>query len=175
MQNQVQSLIQMQSNMELFIIPKNNQVNRECGICYNPIKKSYAKCSAPCNKVFHVNCMEKMMDQTEEAAYEEDVEEEHKCCYCRRCIDTKHYGLQYSALILLRLKNGGYNVSEAIEKLKIDILFNDAESDYVYNYYYMKPMSYQKKPKQAKRSAPKKITKQPRIHIKQNIGGRRRS
>ncbi len=172
---QSQNQMQVQSNMELFMIHKNTYMELECGICYKSVQKAYAKCSAPCNKVFHLSCMEKILDQTEEAAYEEDVEAEHKCCYCRRCIDTKHYGLQHSALILLQLKNGGYNVREAIEKVKIDIIFNDAESDYVYNYYYMKPMSYQKKPKQAKRSAPKKITKQPRIHIKQNIGGRRRS
>ncbi len=174
MQEQVQ---QQMSNMDIFTINKHTYVELECSICYTPIKKYFAQCSAPCNKVFHTNCMEKMVEQTEENAYEEDKEAEHKCCYCRRCIDISRYGLLDVARQLLCLKRGGYYVSQALRQVKQQLQNGENDDDdEAYNVYYMERIHYQKKPKQAKRMPfQKRITKQPRIHIKQNIGGRRRS
>ena len=167
--------VQTQSNMEVFMIAKNSYVELECSICYKPVKKAFVQCSAPCKKVFHVSCMDKMLEQTEAAADEEEVEAEHKCCYCRRCIDVNNYALQEVARQLMCLKRGGYDVGEALQQIKKDLYKNEDEEDVPYNIYYNQRIFYEKKPKQAKRSAPKKSTKQPRIHIKQNIGGRRRS
>jgi hypothetical protein len=166
---------QNQSKMEIFTIPKHTYVELECSICYKPIQKAYVRCSAPCKKIFHTSCMDKIIEQTEAAAYEEEREAEHKCCYCRRCIDVNHYALQEVARQLMCLRRGGYDISEAMQKVKKELYFNEDDEDDAFGYYYPLVTSYQKKPKQAKRSAPKKFTKQPRIHLKQNIGGRRRS
>ena len=172
----MQSQLQSQSNMDIFTINKHASVEMECSICYKPVQKAFAKCSAPCSKVFHTSCMDKMLEQTEASAYEEDREAEHKCCYCRRSIDVNRYALQDVARQLRCLERGGYDVSEALKRVKKELQNgeNDDEEDEPYNIYFIERIYYEKKPKQAKRSAPKKITKQPRIHNKQNIGGRRK-
>jgi len=175
-QSQVQSQNQMQSqsNMEIVMIEKNAYVTMECSICYKPVQKAFAKCSEPCSKVFHTTCFEKIIEQTEIAAAEEDVEADHKCCYCRRSIDVNRYALQDVARRLICLRRGGYYVNEALKQVKKELLNNDYDQDGPYHIYFSHSIYYEKKPKQAKRSAPKKITKQPRIHVKQNIGGRRK-
>ena len=170
----MQSQVQSQSNIEIFMIEKNACVTMECSICYKPVQKAFAQCSAPCNKVFHTACIEKIIEQTEENAYNEDKEAEHKCCYCRRSIDVNRYALQDVVRRLMCLKRGGYYVNEALQQVKKELLNNDYEEDGPYNIYFNERIYYEKKPKQTKRMAQKKITKQPRIHIKQNIGGRRK-
>ncbi len=167
---------QNQSNMEIYTIPKNTCVNLECSICYTPIKKYFAQCSAPCNKIFHTSCMEKMIIETEAAADEEDKEAKHKCCYCRRSIDIRQYDLQEIGRQLLCLKRGGYDVIEALQHVQnqyAKMIEPDGGEDVWYNIYYTNTIHFQKKPKQAKRSALTKINKQPRLRLKQNIGGRR--
>jgi hypothetical protein len=179
MQSQVQSQVQSQSNMDIHTVNKNTYVELECSICYKSIQKSFAKCSAPCEKMFHTTCMEKMIQQTEENAYEEDKEAEHKCCYCRRSIDVNRYSLLDVVRRLMCLERGGYDVREAQQQVKKALDTNNDE-DISYNIYFPLHTHYVKKPKQAssfkrsssKRNAPKKINKP---HIKQNIGGRRRS
>ncbi len=156
----------------------------ECAICYKKINRTYFVCSSPCNKVFHTACMDKMMEQTEEAAYEANAEAVHKCCYCRRTIGLRNYRIQLFVRHLSVLRNMGYyDVSDALRKLKTayDFVYvpgkNDKpEEDESYEIYEIRDNNYIKKPKEAKRAIFKKtIQKQPRIHIKQNIGGRRRS
>jgi len=170
---------QSQSNMEIFTISKNTYVNAECSICYKNIKKYYAICSAPCKKVFHTTCIEKMIAQTEAAANAEDEEVDYKCCYCRRSIDINHYDLQEVGRKLICLKNGGYDVSEALHHVKnqfANMVEYEGGDDVYYSIYFDAfSTHFQKKPKQTNRMPLKKINKQPRIHIKQNIGGRRRS
>lgn len=162
------------SNMDIYTISKHSCVEMECSICYKPINKYYAECSAPCNKRFHTTCMEKMVQQTEIAAYEEEQEAEHKCCYCRRSFDINKYGLLDVARQLMCLQRGGYHVNEALRQIKKQLQNGENDDDdEAYSVYYVERVHYQKKPKQTKRMPfQKRITKQPRI--KQNIGGRRK-
>jgi len=147
----------------------------ECAICYKPITKTFINCSEPCKKVFHVSCMEQMMDQTEEQANEMGQNAEHKCCYCRRDFDINEYYLQLLARRLMTLKAGGYHVYDALEEVRKQMKENDGK-DIEYDIYEIRDVSYQKKPKQSNRAVFEKKTAshQPRIRVKQNIGGRRR-
>lgn len=131
-----------------------------------------------------MGCMDKIMDQTEEAAYEANEEAVHKCCYCRRIIGLRNYRIQIVARHLTVLRNMGYyDVTDALRKIKILYSYQSivGENDYPkedesYDIYELRDNTYIKKPKQAKQALfKKKIQKQPRVHIKQNIGGRRRS
>ena len=173
MQSQAKQTQLQESNMEIFIVKKNTCVDLECSICYKSINKSFARCSAPCSKPFHTTCMERMMEQTEITAYEENKDPEHKCCYCRRSIDINQYALQEMARRLTCLSYGGYSVGAALIHLKQNYDDKNDSSDISYDIYQICNLKYEKKPKQAKRSELKKMTKQPRIHIKQNSGRRR--
>ena len=169
-----------QTKLDLMIPVKNHSLNLECSVCYKKIYRDYFVCSAPCNKVFHVSCMEKMMNETKQAAYEADEEPQHKCCYCRRSFDRQNYLAQLWGRHLIMLRNTGYyDVSDAWCKLQRmikndgSILFEEHVSCEVYE---LRDITRVKKPKQA--NLKKKQTfvrKQPRVHVKQNIGGRRRS
>ena len=161
-----------ESNPVLMTIRSNTCADLECSICYKPITKTFFQCSAPCNKIFHVNCMQQMMEQAEETAWEEDEEAEHKCCYCRRSIDVNKYCLHLLARRLVTLHAGGYEVRDAMKMVKKQMMDEDPE-DIEYSIYELHETHYIKKPKQPKRTEYKK--KMPkRITIKQNIGGRRR-
>lgn len=174
-----------QCNPQLMISIKKNCMNLECSVCYKKINRTYFICSSPCNKVFHMDCMDKMMEQTEEAAYEANEEAVHKCCYCRRTMSLRNYRIQLFVRHLTVLRNMGYyDVTDALRKLMIlrySLCHVRGENDYPkedesYEIYELRDNTYIKKPKQAKRALFKKtIQKQPRVHIKQNIGGRRRS
>ena len=174
--------ISSQSHLTIVNIKKNTFVDFECSICYKSITtKSFVQCSAPCEKVFHTVCIEKMIDQTEATCYEDDTEPQHKCCYCRRSINLYAYGLQISARQLFCLSHGGYNVNEAMDQLHQEIkkISNGEEEavndDLSFSVYELRNLHDERKPKQNNRMASKKINKQRRIHFKQNIGGRRRS
>ena len=106
--------------------------------------------------------------------YEEDKEAEHKCCYCRRSIDVNRYSLLDVVRRLMCLQRGGYDVREAQQQVKKELDANTNE-DISYNIYFPLHTHYEKKPKQAKRSSSKGTKKINKPHIKQNIGGRRRS
>ncbi len=112
-----------------------------------------------------------MVTQTETSAYEEDTEADHKCCYCRRCIDINRYGLLDVVRQLMCLKRGGYYVNEALQQIKRQLQNDEDEDDSTFNVYYVERVHYQKKPKQAKRMQRMPFQKR----IKQNMGGRRRS
>jgi hypothetical protein len=120
--------------------------------------------------------MEKIIEKTEEAAWEADEEEaDHKCCYCRRSMNMEMYCLQRLARRLYTLKAGGYEVSDALNQVNEQILNGAEDEDSEYNIYELRDDSKIKKPKQSKRADYKKNPKQQqrRIIIKQNIGGRR--
>jgi len=166
-----------ESNPILYTIAKNTCSSRECSLCYKPITKTFFACSAPCNKIFHVSCMEQSMEQTEQAAWEADEDPQHKCSYCRRQIDVEKYMLHLMARRLFTLKAGGHEVSTSIQliknQLKTGILEDD---DFEYAIYEIRDTFYVKKPKQSKRAECKKkpAHMKQRITIKHNIGGRRR-
>ena len=158
---------------------KDRCTGLECSICYKGINnKAYFACSAPCKKLFHVECIEKMITLTEENAYDEDEEDEveHKCPYCRRSIDRDKYFLQIFARHLLSLSAGGYDVHEALVKVHEQFKDGMIDVDMDYTMYILRDVRRFKKPKQPKRAAFKiqrKGTTQ-RITMKTNLGGRRR-
>ena len=163
-----------QSKMDLFTVDHNTPADLECSVCCKSIQKIFFQCGAPCNKVFHVSCMEQMIDRTEEAAWEEDKEAEHKCCYCRRQIDTDLYQLQLFVRHLTTLKASGcYNIHKAMTQVKEQIDKGKMDEDMEYEIFEIRKLYYEKKPKQAK-AAKKPVHHAPRMRVKQNIGGRRR-
>ena len=169
-----------QSTPQLMISIKKHCMNLECSVCYKKINRTYFICSSPCNKVFHMDCMYKMMDRTEEAAYEANEYPQHKCCYCRRSINMRNYLLKnYADTLLISRNTGYYDVSNPMYKVvqyKSCVFMGKPEEDISYENYELIDTTRIKKPKQA--NLKKKQTfvrKQPRVHVKQNIGGRRRS
>jgi hypothetical protein len=148
----------------------------ECSICYKSINKTYFECGAPCGKIFHTGCIEKMMEQTEEAAYESDEEPNYRCCYCRRNIDENNCLLQHFAHRLLILHKESYDVRDALNRVKFLMTTNGKpEEDESFEYYQLINIVYVKKPKQPNREILKKHVRAPRlIRSNQNIGGRRR-
>jgi hypothetical protein len=165
-----------QSKMDLFTVNNNTAADMECSICCKAIQKTFFRCGAPCNKIFHISCMEQMIERTEEAAWEEDKEPEHKCCYCRRQIDIDLYLLQRIARHFSTLKASGcYDVSRAFNQIKAQINEGELDEEIEYEIFEIKRIYYEKKPKQSKKAAAKKpIHHAPRMRVKQNIGGRRR-
>jgi hypothetical protein len=130
--------------------------------------------------------MEKMLNHTVIAAYEADQTPQYKCCYCRRSIDRAECMWQLDIrYVKTLLKTGCFTLDDAWLKLHLlletddSILYKESicvEDVVPVNIYYAGNTTRIKKPKQA--NLKKKHTfvrKQPRIHIKQNIGGRRRS
>jgi hypothetical protein len=157
---------------------KNEPRELECAICYKQITNTFFVCDDPCTKTFHPSCMEKSIEQTVDAAYEEDEEAEHRCCYCRRSFDLSVYILELFKRHLQTMSKNGFDVSEALEKVQKEINGDEMDEDYEYSMFELRDASnHLKKPKQAKRSEFKKLTrsnKMPRAFIKNNIGGRRR-
>ena len=163
---------------------KNPTIEFECAICYKSISKTFFQCNEPCNKLFHTHCVEQMMEQAEEAAYDEDKDAHHRCCYCRRDTDMTNYFLQLLARRLITLRKGGYIVHDALKQVASQIQNGineneDGTSDDSYKIYETLDVSHVKKPKQSKRTAFKKNSavrqmSKPRISVKRNIGGRRR-
>jgi hypothetical protein len=89
----------------------------ECAICFKNICNKVFVCSEPCNKTFHPACLEKMVDQLEETAWEEEKKPDYRCCYCRREFDLRFYQNEIFGRYLLGLKAGGYDVSDAMQQL----------------------------------------------------------
>jgi hypothetical protein len=165
------------SNMTLMAPIKNSKcMELDCSICYKKINKNYFVCGAPCRKVFHPGCIEKMLKQSEESAYEADEEPMFRCCYCRRDIDLDNYDLQLFAQHLIALNNYSYDVHDALKRVVFLLKNNEKpDDDEAFEYYELRDNTYVKKPKQPKREILKKRVSNPRqFRIKQNIGGRRR-
>ena len=166
-----------ESNMDLYSVLKNTGTSElECSVCFKGIQKTFFQCSAPCDKVIHVACMEKMIERTNEAAWEAGRKAEHKCCYCRREINIDCYILQRFARHLATLKSRAcYDVSNALDDILEQLAAGKIDNDLEYEIYEIPPAFHQKKPKQAKRTMAKNpAIKQVRMRVKQNIGGRRR-
>jgi hypothetical protein len=163
------------SNMKL-TQSKNKNVGLECDICYKKINKRYFQCGSPCSKVFHTDCIEKMMEQIEESANESDDEPNYRCCYCRRGIEINNYLLQLLSQKLIAMHGQSHDIRDALKHVEFKMDRNEyIEDDESLIIYELIDISYIKKPKQPKRQILKKRACVPRkITIKQNIGGRRR-
>lgn len=156
----------------------------ECSICYKLIQKKMFICSSPCNKVFHPSCLEKHFEQTEDAFYYENNENDavpvFRCCYCRRTTNIRAYVLEVFADSLVSMqKSGCYSVEDALQDVR-DELKNNTDGDY-YNYdyeiYMLTDIRRVKKPKQSKRvvvgNKLKIKNKMPRMAIKQKMNRNR--
>jgi len=180
---------------EMVLIHTKSRHHLECSVCYKSINATFFKCSNPCNKVFHVNCIEQMIEQTRESAYEMDTKAHHRCCYCRRDIDINKVRLNLFARFLQTLESGySYDASTALKHVqkklkKKDKPFDnsttesedddDDDDESSYEIYQLTSIQRIEKPKQSKNAEFKNIAKNPsknrrHIVIKQNIGGRRR-
>ena len=98
-------------------LAKCNGTEIECAICYKRIYKTVFTCSEPCNKKFHMQCVEKVIDQTEESAYMAYKKPQYKCCYCRRELDMDRYYYDIYMRELSGLRAGGYDIREAVQKV----------------------------------------------------------
>jgi hypothetical protein len=136
----------------------------ECAICFKNISNKVFVCSEPCNKTFHPDCLEKMIDQLEETAWEEEKPTDYRCCYCRREFDFRFYQNEIFGRYLLGLKAGGYNVSDAMWQLQkqnnlpanmVGTGASDEEDTDEFEIYLPMNKTYIKKPKQAKRAVQK--------------------
>jgi len=161
------------------LYPKNMNtgINYECSICYKPIEKKMFKCSNPCNKVFHFNCLKQHFEQIEENHYIYSEEEEEKpptfnCCYCRRSTNIRLYSLELMAHDLLCLQNSGcYYTQPTID----DIYYNIKHPEFIKDMDNYDSIIYQlvndkhiKKPKQSKRAEFKSL-KMPKIRYNKRV------
>jgi len=167
------------SNMKLMRSIKNECIHLECSICYKKINKTYFICGEPCSKVFHIACIQKMMDQIEETAYDSiddpDEEPNYRCCYCRRDIHYDNYMLQLFEHQFTILHGISYDAQDAIDRINHYIKTDDKkDQEETFKIYDLIDMSYIKQPKQPKRQFLIKNVLPRRIITKQNIGGRRR-
>lgn len=167
------TLIIQNSNMQL-IHSKNKSFNLECDICYKKINKTYFLCGTPCCKVFHINCIEQMMEQIKDCANETNDDPNYKCCYCRRHIEINNYLLQLFSHKLTAIHGQSYDIRDALKHVEFKMSMNEClEEDESLIIYELNNVSYIKKPKQPKRHLKKKRDCIPsKIRIKQNIGGR---
>ena len=154
-------------------LAKCNGTEIECAICYKRIYKTVFTCSEPCNKKFHMQCVEKVIDQTEESAYMAYKKPQYKCCYCRRELDMDRYYYDIYMRELSGLRAGGYDIREAVQKVNefmankkanaIDANANaieadasetdDDEEELIFNVYIPLDTSHIKQPKQSNRAA----------------------
>jgi hypothetical protein len=154
--------------------PTANCNNLECAICYKSINKSFLVCSEPCNKVFHLACVEEAFRQIEENANENEEDPVHRCCYCRRLVNINNYDLEVFAKTLRVLRDSNcYDIGDALALIRHHIKHNidDEDADYVI-YLPKNRTSEERKPKHSKQSKFKR-TQLPRARKTQKIGMRR--
>ena len=139
----------------------------ECAICYKRLHKDVFICSEPCNKLFHPNCLERMMDETENAAAFAYTPQQHRCCYCRREINMTGYLKEIYINALMKMKAGGYCIDEALQEIEL----NGVDGDKGYAIYLLVPIEHIKKPKQTKKIKTRKPFKIQRRNVMfQRIG-----
>lgn len=166
---------------------KRTGIDLECAICCKSVNSGFFQCSEPCGKVFHQSCMLKCMDATIDSAYQNDIDVQQRCCYCRRGINPNVVTLQIFARELHTLNSGGgYDVSDALKQIYQRLTSGDVDSafdetgeyiDRTYEIYSIIYIEYIKRPKQSKNAEFKKNAQRKqskRVGIKQNIVGRRR-
>ena len=135
----------------------------ECAICYKRIYNKVFVCTEPCNKTFHPDCLDKMIEQLEETAYENEIKTSYRCCYCRREMDMKNHSLEVFMNQLLELKKQGYYVDDAIKQAIYNSTLEPWSEDFMYTFEYAiyVPIVSFKTPKQSNKSAYKHINRKP--------------
>ncbi len=135
----------------------------ECAICYKRIYNKVFVCTEPCNKTFHPSCLDKMIEQLEETAYENEYKPNYRCCYCRREMDMKNYSLEILMRHLLELKGQGYYVDDAIQQAIYNSSLEPGSEDFMdtFEYAIYVPTVSFKIPKQSNKSAYKHINRKP--------------
>jgi hypothetical protein len=174
-ENEQKIRIQFRRTSEMILPPRKEEneehaCHAECSICYDRINNNMYVCSAPCNKIFHQKCLEKVMDQQEDdfyAAHDEDeieakkIKPQVRCAYCRREINTDTFILDKTLRELLQLRAGGYDVNDAIHKVvAANGSMDNGEEEFYIEYFVNVNCAYVKKPKQTFRAfATKKMTR----------------
>ena len=137
--------------------------NPECGICYKNINKKVFVCAKPCNKTFHLACLESMIDHLEDNADTADNDDEdddvcYQFCYCRREFDINQYELELFIQKLLHCKTQGYYIDDAVETATLNAInyADDYNTEFQYDIYKPVDSSRVKMPKQPKRGEFKK-------------------
>ena len=162
-----------------------SRTHNECSICYGRINNNMYVCTEPCNKLFHSECLEKIMDQQEDDFYAnhdmaeiltKNLKPQIRCAYCRREINADAFILDNTFRELLHLRAGGYNVSEALSKVVNARGKMGDEETFDIEYFINLDCSYSKRPKQSfrasyKKSQPKK--QRPTLFYKRFITSRR--
>jgi hypothetical protein len=134
---------------------KNKVDSLECGICYKHISNKMFICSEPCNKVFHLECLDKMIDRIEDIVDDVSKKPDYRCCYCRRSFDINNYDLTLFTQELLYLKNIGYKINDVLIQASFNSVIHGDETNYTeYEYELFTPIniSHIKSPKKSKRS-----------------------
>lgn len=137
----------------------NKSEDPECDICYERISNKVFVCAEPCNKTFHLACLESMINHLEDNAANEGKEIDcYRCCYCRREFDINQYGLSIFVQKLLLFKSYGYHIGNAVETATLNAIFyeDDYNTECSYDVYLPVDSSFIKTPKQSKRAAFKK-------------------
>lgn len=89
----------------------------ECNICYKSINKVAFVCTEPCNKVFHLDCIERMLNEIKLSARQAYQVPIYRCCYCRRHLNLLQYSVEKFIHNLHQLKKEGYIVKNAIKQV----------------------------------------------------------
>jgi hypothetical protein len=152
----------------------------ECNICYKRIHNKMFVCSHPCNKIFHQECIEKMIERIDNVSsntIEDESEIIYKCCYCCREFDINNYTFELFIYELSKYRSRGYVVSDAMTQAAFDTLIaTDYNEQRLYNYniYTLMDVSYIKTPKQSKRAEynPRRTWK-PTVSVKRMHKSRR--
>ena len=135
----------------------------ECAICYKRIYNKVFVCTEPCNKTFHPDCLDKMIEQLEETAYENEIKTSYRCCYCRREMDMKNHSLEVFMNQLLELKKQGYYVDDAIKQAIYNSTLEPGSEDFMdtFEYAIYVPIVSFKPPKQSNKATYKHINRKP--------------
>jgi hypothetical protein len=159
----------------LHVKTANDCKQLECAICYKGINKAYFICSEPCNKVFHMGCLDEAFKNVAETAYYNDEEAVQRCCYCRRHVNFDNYELETLAHELRTIQYSKcYQVEDALALIKHNIEHNiifDQDDEYVvYGPKYMPQKKQPKEPKFKKTQLSRRLTN---VRVAR-VGGMRR-
>ena len=132
---------------------KEHETERtECDICYKVIWKEAFVCSSPCNKKFHINCLDTVFQNDNDNSRMYDVPEIFRCCYCRREVDIARFFLEIFVKDLNKLHKQGYNVTKALSITNSMIDGTIEPEPLEHEIYLQKNISYFKTPKKSKKS-----------------------
>jgi hypothetical protein len=151
----------------------NEEKDPECAICYKRISNKVFVCAKPCNKTFHRDCMEKMIDHIEDNT---TTKPDYRCCYCRRNFDIHDYDSILFLQELFYLKNCGYQIESALIQSKFNTELLSSQTDEIftdefeYSVYMDCPKTYIIPRKQSNRSEFRKKNKRSHKQLHKHKG-----